>query len=136
MQRELRRLLHGSQAEQDLLGLVAAAGGGLSAPDLAELTGMAMYDIEENLHAVAGRTFASRASHWQPGTAPPVYVLGHEELQTAAAAYLGPSRLKEYRERLHAWAEEYRQRAGQPRHRNTCYAATSACCTTPPTFPG
>ena len=87
MQRELKRLLHGDQAEQDLLGLVTAAGGGLSAGDLAELTGLPLYEIEENLHAVAGRTFTSRASRWQPGTAPPVYVLGHEELQTAATAY-------------------------------------------------
>ena len=85
MQRELKRLLHGSQAEQDLLGLVAAAGGGLSAGDLAELTGLPVYEIEENLHAVAGRTFTARASRWQPGTAPPVYVLGHEELQATAS---------------------------------------------------
>jgi Domain of unknown function (DUF4062) len=47
MQRELRRLLRGEQVHQDLLGLVTAAGGGLSAPDLAELTGIAVYDIEE-----------------------------------------------------------------------------------------
>ena len=35
MQRELERLLQGSGAEQDLFGLVVAAGGGLSALDLA-----------------------------------------------------------------------------------------------------
>ena len=119
MQRELRRLLHGDQAEQDLLGLVAAAGGGLSARDLAELTSMSVYEIEDNLHAIAGRTFISRASIWQPGTAPPVYVLGHEELQMAATAFLGGARLGEYRERLHAWAEDYRQRgwpAGTPEY--------------------
>ena len=120
MQRELKRLLHGDQAEQDMLGLVAAAGGGLSAGDLAELTGLPVYDIEENLRAVAGRTFTARASVWQPGTAPPVYVLGHEELQTAAAASLGPGTPgAEYRERLHAWAEGYRQRgwpAGTPEY--------------------
>ena len=62
MQRELKRLLHGNPAEQDLLGLVAAAGGGLSAGDLAELTGLPRYEIEENLNAVAGRTFTARAS--------------------------------------------------------------------------
>ena len=93
MQRELKRLLRGTPAEQDLLGLVTAAGGGLSAPDLAGLTGIAVYDIEENLRAVAGRSFTRRAGHWQPGEAPPVYVLGHEELQVAAAAALGPGRL-------------------------------------------
>ena len=111
MQRELKRLLHGNQAEQDLLGLVTAAGGGLSAGDLASLTGLSVYDIEDNLHAVAGRTFTSRASLWQPGTAPLVYVLGHEELQTAATTALGQTRLEQYRQRLHAWAEDYRRRA-------------------------
>ena len=46
-------------------------------------------------------------------------MLGHEELQAAATAYLGPARLKEYRERLHAWAEDYRRRgwpAGTPEY--------------------
>jgi hypothetical protein len=113
IQRELKRLLHGNQAEQDLLGLVAAAGGGLSAGDLAELTGLPVYDIEENLHAVAGRTFTCRASVWQSGTAPPVYVLGHEELQAAATASLGHARLEQYRDRLHAWAADY-SRQGWP----------------------
>lgn len=108
MQRELKRLLHGTPAEQDLLGLVTAAGGGLSGPDLAELTGLPVYDVEENLHAVAGRTFTTRPAHWQRGIAPPVYVLGHEELQTAATASLGDTRLVGYRQRLHTWADEYR----------------------------
>lgn len=119
MQRELKHLLHGDQAGRDVLGLVTAAGGGLSARDLAELTVLSVYDIEETLHAVAGRTFAARASIWQPGAVPQVYVLGHEELQLAATAFLGHERLIEYRERLHAWAETYRQRgwpAGTPEY--------------------
>ncbi|HEV2259642.1 MAG TPA: DUF4062 domain-containing protein, partial [Streptosporangiaceae bacterium] len=110
MQRELKRLLHGGHTEQDLLGLVTAGGGGLAARDLAELTGAEVYGIEETLRTVAGRSFASRAGSWQPGTAPPVYVLGHEELQAAAAAALGPGRVERYRERLHGWAEDYRAR--------------------------
>ena len=110
MQRELKRLLYGDQGQQDLLGLVTAAGGGLSARDLAELTGTWVHDIEESLRTVAGRTFASRAGYWQPGTAPPVYVLGHEELQAAAAVRLGPARLERYRERLHDWAQDYQGR--------------------------
>lgn len=110
MRRELKRLLHGDRAQQDLLGLVTAAGGGLSAADLAELTGLPMYDIEENLHAVAGRTFTTRVSQWRPGTGPAVYVLGHEELQASAAGSLGHERLQQYRERLHAWTERYRRR--------------------------
>ena len=110
MQRELKQLVHGSPAEQNLLGLVAAAGGGLSGEDLAELTGLSTYEIEEALHAVAGRTFTTRASHWTSETGAPVYVLGHEDLQAAATVKLGSRRLTEYRERLHAWADDYRQR--------------------------
>jgi tetratricopeptide (TPR) repeat protein len=107
MQRELKVLLHGTALEQDLLGLVTAAGGGLSGSDLAELTRQPVYDVQELLRAVTGRTFASRAARWQSGT---VHVLGHEELQVTAVRFLGDTRLAGYRERLHAWADEYRQR--------------------------
>ena len=67
---ELQRLLHGTQAEQDLLGLLTAARGGLSGPDLEELTGAPLWEIEEILHTVAGRTFTRRASRWAPETGP------------------------------------------------------------------
>ncbi len=86
MQRELKRLLHGSQAERDLLGLVAAAGGGLSAGDLAELTGLSSYEIEENLHAVAGRTFTTRAAAGDLGRAQKLA----EQAMTAARAITNP----------------------------------------------
>jgi hypothetical protein len=59
---ELQRMLGGSQAEQNLLGLLTAAVGGLSGPDLHELTGIPLWDIEKILHTVAGRTFARRPS--------------------------------------------------------------------------
>jgi tetratricopeptide (TPR) repeat protein len=110
MQRELKRLLHGSPAEQDLLGLVTAAGGGLSAADLSELTGLPVYDIKENLRAVAGRTFTARATQWQPQAGTLVYVLGHEELQAASSESLGQARVEQYQQRLHAWAEDFRRR--------------------------
>ena len=44
------------------------------------------------------------------GTGPETYLLGHEELQTRAAAYLGERRLAAYRDRLHRWAESYQSR--------------------------
>ncbi|WP_405812921.1 MULTISPECIES: trypsin-like peptidase domain-containing protein [unclassified Streptomyces] len=109
MERELDRLLEGTPIEQDLLGLVTAAGGGLSGQDLADLTPLTLRDVERHLHTVSGRTFARRISTWQPGVAPEVYVLGHEELQQHASAFLGPERLGGYRERLHAWADRYRR---------------------------
>ncbi|HET8660715.1 MAG TPA: hypothetical protein VFM55_17140 [Micromonosporaceae bacterium] len=110
MQRELKRLLHGTETEQDLLGLVSAAGGGLSGVDLAELTGLSAYEVEEHLNAVTGRTFARQMSRWQPESAPQVYVLGHEELQLAVTRFLGDARLALYRQRLHTWADGYRAR--------------------------
>ena len=109
-QQELRRLLRGTPAEQDLLGLLTAARGGLSGPDLAALTGEPLWEIEDVLHGVSGRTFTRRVSTWQPEAGPEVYLLGHEELQATARAYLGDQRLAGYQDRLHAWAEEYRDR--------------------------
>jgi tetratricopeptide (TPR) repeat protein len=107
-QRELKRLLRGTTVQRDLLGLVTAAGGGLSGPDLAELTGCLGWQVEEHLHAVSGRTFSRRVNRWQPGIGPEVYVLGHEELRTAAAEYLGRRRLADYRRRLHEWCDHVR----------------------------
>ena len=107
---ELRRLLGGSRTEQDVLGLLAAARGGLSVRDLAELTDIPLWEAEGILHTAAGRTFTRRASRWAPGADPETYLLGHEELQAAAVAYLGEDRLAVYRKRLHAWADAWRAR--------------------------
>jgi hypothetical protein len=85
---ELQRLLGGSTAERDLLGLLTAARGGLSGQDLHELTGTPLWEIEEILHTTAGRTFTRRGSRWAPATGPEVYLLSHEELQVAASRYL------------------------------------------------
>jgi tetratricopeptide (TPR) repeat protein len=104
-ERELKRLLHGSKAELDLLGLLTAAGGGLSGADLAELTGASTWEIENSLSAVSGRTFTVRTANWRSDTT--VYVLAHEELQRKAAEFLGANRLGAYQARLHEWAEKY-----------------------------
>ncbi|MEU4447736.1 hypothetical protein AB0K14_07245 [Actinosynnema sp. NPDC050801] len=109
MEREVTRLLHGSAVGSDLLGLLAASGGGLTGDDLAGLTGLSRAEVEEQLRTVAGRSFTRRGSHFRPGTLPDVYLLGHEELQVAVVDHLG-ERIVEYRRRLHAWADEYRDR--------------------------
>ncbi|PSL55830.1 NACHT domain-containing protein [Saccharothrix carnea] len=111
MERELKELLTGTDVQQDLLGLVAAAGGGLSPRDLAELTGRSQWEVDDHLRTVTGRSFTLRDAHWQPDTA--VYVLGHEELQTAAITMLGDSRIEGYRDRLHRMYVRYRE-AGWP----------------------
>lgn len=104
---ELQRLLHGTPAELDVLGLLTAARGGLSAWDLAELTTVSRWQIMDILRAATGRTLLSRPSSIEPATRPNVYLLGHEELHAAATEYLGDS-LAGYRDRLHAWATRYR----------------------------
>ncbi|GAA0577015.1 hypothetical protein GCM10010172_72130 [Paractinoplanes ferrugineus] len=103
---EIRRLHGGTQLEQDLLGLITAARGGLSATDLREITGADLAEIEDILHSVAGRTFTRRAGEWKPDE---VYLLGHEEIHNAACRYMGPARLVDYQTRLHAWADSYRE---------------------------
>jgi hypothetical protein len=59
---ELQRLLTDTQAGQDVLGLVTAARGGLSGPDIEELSGVPLWEIEQILHTTAGRTFTRRAN--------------------------------------------------------------------------
>ncbi|MET8760162.1 hypothetical protein [Lentzea sp. NPDC004782] len=109
MERELKRLLLGSEIEQDLLGLTTAAGGGLTADDLSELTRETRWQVDEYMRTVTGRSFARRDSHYLPGASPDVYLLGHEELQVTAQDMLGPERLAAYRRRLHAWARRHRR---------------------------
>jgi hypothetical protein len=110
MQRELKRLLRGTAAERDLLGLITAAGGGLSARDIAELLSLPEYDVNAILSSVTGRTFDARPSPWRPSVSPNVYILGHNELQVASARSLGAPELEQYRQRLHDWADSYRLR--------------------------
>ena len=109
MERDLARLLQGSPTEQDLLGLVAAAGGGLSTADLAGLTGLSPWQVDHHLCTVAGRSFDQRPSHYRPGDFPDNYLLGHEGIRATALKMLGKERLAEYRDRLHTWAEHYQR---------------------------
>jgi hypothetical protein len=103
-QREVKRLLFDQSGDGELLGLVAAAGGGLTARDLAELTSRQAWQVEDRLRATAGRTFVTRAGTWQDQE---TYVLGHEELQNEAVLLIGAGALDGYRQRLHDWADVY-----------------------------
>ncbi|MEU3648153.1 hypothetical protein AB0E59_32570 [Lentzea sp. NPDC034063] len=110
MERELKALLADPRAGQNLLGLVVAAGGGLTAADLAELLpGWSAYEVNDHLCSVAGRSFTARASLYEPDR-PERYVLGHEELQLKSREMLGSARLDTYRARLHEWADDHRAR--------------------------
>ena len=106
-QHELKRLLADQSGDRDLLGFVAAAGGGLTTRDLAELTARQAWQVEDRLRATAGRTFVTRAGTWQNQE---TYVLGHEELQKDAVSLFGDEALETYRQRLHEWADAYAKR--------------------------
>ncbi|MEU4446097.1 hypothetical protein AB0K14_34055 [Actinosynnema sp. NPDC050801] len=103
---ELDRLLHAGPLERDLLGLVTAARGGLTTHDLAELTERPAADVRRLLRGVTARTLDTRGGHWHPDTE--VYLLGHEDLHAIATEELGEPLLGRYRQRLHDWAERYR----------------------------
>jgi tetratricopeptide (TPR) repeat protein len=104
--RELKRLLTGTPAERDLLGLLAASGGGLTSTDLAELTDSMPWFIQDHLRAVTARSFAPRSASGDVEA----YVFGHEQLLKSASAFLGLTGLAAYRARLHGWADDYRAR--------------------------
>ncbi|MFY1686712.1 trypsin-like peptidase domain-containing protein [Plantactinospora sp. WMMB782] len=111
-QRELDELLNGGQTHRDVIGLVAASGGGLSLPELEELCDQPRYVIEGMLSGVFGRTIAARLDHTtlEPKRA---FLFAHETLRTKALDRIGPQRLGGYRDRIHRWAERY-QSLGWP----------------------
>jgi tetratricopeptide (TPR) repeat protein len=108
-QHELHELLNGTRFQQDLLGLLTAARGGLTPADLAELTGQARAEVGQALAGMSDPTLGSRAVEVLPDeVSGRVYVLAHETLQGAAADALGEQRVSGYRDRLYSWADAYR----------------------------
>ncbi|MFE9750339.1 hypothetical protein ACFYOT_36000 [Saccharothrix saharensis] len=110
MERDLKSLLAGPDLGRTLLGLVVAAGGGLTADDLAELAHTGAWQVRGHLKTVSGRSFTRRDSELNPGADPEVHLLAHEELQATATEMLGPTELASHRAALHEWAAGYRQR--------------------------
>jgi tetratricopeptide (TPR) repeat protein len=108
MERELRALLYGNSAQQDLLGFITASGGGLTSNDLADLTGLSLWQINDYLHTVTGRTFSLRDSKFSSGGPPRhSFVLGHEGLVALAHDAMGNTRIHNYQTRIRNWAQQY-----------------------------
>lgn len=103
-ERELGKLLLESAGELDLLGLIAASGGGLTAADLAELASVPAWSVDRLSATMSGWGFIVR----EDGT--PVYLLAHEELQRTVENMLGPTRTAGCRDALRRWADRYRAR--------------------------
>lgn len=104
--RELNLLLSGDDLERQVLGLITAAGGGLTLTDLEDLTGRSRFELEPLLSDLFGDTFGSRIA---PGPEQPderVYLFAHETLRLSAEERLRPD-LAGYRDQLHEWAQTY-----------------------------
>ncbi|MFK8905424.1 tetratricopeptide repeat protein [Streptomyces sp. YS-3] len=109
---DLLRLRDGGGLGWDLVALTVAAGGGLSAPDFAELTGSLARLVERELSTVNGRSFRQRSGHWT-SAGPPVFLFTHEEIRRAAAELVTDQELAAHHSRLYRWADAYRH-AGWP----------------------
>ncbi|MFJ1934278.1 hypothetical protein ACIOGZ_16690 [Kitasatospora sp. NPDC088160] len=107
-EQDLTRLLNGGGLGRDLVALTLAAGGGLSAHDLAELAGSRPRLVERELSAVGGRSFGQRSANWAAATGPEVYLFAHEEIRQSAADLVTGPELTGCRARLHQWAQRYR----------------------------
>ena len=107
---ELRDLLTGDQTGIDVVGYIAASGGGLTGSDLSALTGAPPLKLDPVLRGVFGRSLQTRAAadardaDTDPG--PRVYLFAHETLRVTAEEQLG-AELDRYRQGIHDWIGSY-----------------------------
>lgn len=108
---ELAHLLSGPPLYRDVLGLITAAGGGLTRRDLEELTGEPPFQLDALFGGVFGRSLEGRQQAAYLANRPPdrVYLFAHETLRRTAEEQFGAS-VSRYRDQLHAWADGYRRR--------------------------
>jgi len=108
-ERELQGLLTGKnrKVHRRLVGFITAARGGLTVKDLAALCNQPQSEVKSFLASEAGRSLSPHAfsnAVFQPGDVG--YVLAHQELTRLAVDELGRE-LADYREKIHAWAQQY-----------------------------
>jgi len=107
---ELNRLLATGGLARDMVGLIAASGGGLTVDDLEALTGHPRYEVEGLLDGVLGRTVQRRAMSVD---ARPVYLFAHDTLRDEAVDRIGKVEFGRHRAAVHEWAGVY-EAAGWP----------------------
>jgi hypothetical protein len=125
-------LASGDAARIDILGLLTAAGGGLTVSELAELIGKQRWEIDQQVTGAFGRSLKSRAaSTLDPPDSEPVLLFGHEALREQAQRELSGG-VMTYRERIDTWVARYRDRGwpdDSPRFVFRPYARSQAAAT-------
>ncbi|MFF5984688.1 trypsin-like peptidase domain-containing protein [Streptomyces olindensis] len=119
---DLHRALTGDRLQRDLVGLLTAARGTLTVPDLRELTGEQTFELRRRLDSAFGRILRLRGDVGGGSSGPEGYgddlslytstrgyLFAHETLLTTAQDELGPD-LCTYLDRLHVWATSYERR--------------------------
>ncbi|ANP52811.1 hypothetical protein J2Z21_000353 [Streptomyces griseochromogenes] len=113
---ELGELLAGDSAERQVIGLLAAAGEGLSRAELCALTGMPAHRLDRLTSGPLGRSLAERTFPVFLGESPHVrtaLVFAHDTLLTTALRLLDDE-LPALREHIHRWADTHRDRGWPP----------------------
>ena len=107
--RELVEYLQGTDPlKVNIVGYIAAAGGGLTLRELVELTEARQPEAERRLGGAFGRSLATRtAAEGPPEPAEQVYLFAHETLREHAEQQLAYD-LRRYRQRIDQWADTYR----------------------------
>ncbi|WP_117209882.1 serine protease [Allorhizocola rhizosphaerae] len=106
---EVQQALQGGGGlAEDVLGLIAASGGGLSRDDLESLTDVSAVQLGKLLDGTLGRSLALRSVHQAATGAKPaqVYVFRHETLREKTEETIRAARMGTYREKVHSWALE------------------------------
>ena len=112
-QQELRDLLTGDQTGLDVVGYIAASGGGLTRSDLSALTGAPPRKLDPILRGVSGRSLETRTlAGFRDAAVEPelrVHLFAHETLRITAEEQLGDE-LARYRQGIHEWIGSYASR--------------------------
>jgi len=106
-ERELNRALQGGLAEVDVVGVLAASGGGLSTSDLSDIAMIRENRIRAVLRTSLSRSVTYRSSPGASDAADNSLGFAHKALGEIASALLGRD-LHYYQALLFAWADRYR----------------------------
>ncbi|NDU73621.1 hypothetical protein GWI34_13360 [Actinomadura sp. DSM 109109] len=101
-ERDLQHHLR-DRTSREVLGLLAASGGGLSDEDVARLTGLDLYDVRELLEQTIARLVERREDFGRDR-----YSFAHDLIRETTTERLGAEAMAGFWARLLDWAETYR----------------------------